>query len=52
MNADDDQPQPDLVQRLVAGRDPLKVALILFLLLLPLLLAPIVLATLLVIWLL
>jgi hypothetical protein len=42
----------DFVQRLIAGRDPLKVALVLFALLLPALLAPIVIATLLVIWLL
>ena len=52
MNGDDDQPQPDLVQRLVAGRDPLKVALVMFALLLPALLVPIAIATLLVIWLL
>ena len=48
----DDEQDRDLIQRLVAGRDPLKVALVLFALLLPALLAPLVIATLLLIWLL
>ena len=40
MNHDDRPPEPHFVERLVAGRDPLKVALVMFFLLLPLLLAP------------
>ena len=51
MNRDDDPQRPDLIQRLVMGRDPIKVALVLFVLLLPLLLAPLGLVALL-IWLL
>jgi hypothetical protein len=51
VSEDDRQPREDLVQRLVAGRDPIKVALVMFLLMLPLLLAPLGLVLLLV-WLL
>lgn len=51
MSHDDDQPRADLIQRLVAGRDPIKVAVVLFLLMLPLLLAPLAVGALL-IWLL
>lgn len=51
MSHDDDRSRADIVQRLVAGRDPVKVALVVFLLMLPILLAPLALGVLL-IWLL
>ena len=51
MSPEHDPPEPHLVERLVAGRNPLMVALVMFLLMLPLLLAPLALAVLL-IWLL
>jgi hypothetical protein len=47
----DEQPRADRIQRLVAGRDPIKVALVMLLLMLPLLLAPLAIGVLL-IWLL
>lgn len=51
MSQDDREPTEDIVQRLVAGRNPMLVALVMFLLMLPILLAPLALAILL-IWLL
>lgn len=47
MNRDDETPA-DFVQRLVAGRDPIKVAAVMLVLLVPVLLAPVGLALLLV----